>query len=89
MVIEPTRHVSILGHPESAAMSEGQHSVLNAAKGLLATKAYGKRKDVEPYIPRRIHARIVEALEGLFPRRQPGRCGTQNRHVQDAKALVW
>ena len=35
-------------------MSEGQHNILNAAKGLLATKAYGKRRKVEPYIPRRV-----------------------------------
>ena len=36
------------------ANSEGQHDVLNAAKGLLATNACGKRTDVEPCIPQRV-----------------------------------
>src|ERR1035438_7425345 len=56
MGIRPTGHVSILGRPRTVDISEGQHNVLNAAKGLLASSAYGKRTDVEPYIPRGVRA---------------------------------
>jgi len=37
-------------------MPEVHNWVLIAAKGLLTTHAYGKRRKVEPYIPRRVSA---------------------------------
>jgi hypothetical protein len=56
-VVTPAARAFDLGHPRSVAMCEGRHNVLNTAEGLLATKAYRKRRNVEPYIPRKVHTR--------------------------------
>jgi hypothetical protein len=88
MGIRPTRHVSILGHPRTVAMSERQHNVLNAAEGLLATEAYGKRRKVQPYIPRRVRA-CDDVSEFTTRRTQKivSRCRT--RKGRSSEPMTW